>query len=451
MQQGAGPQAPGRTQRSKWASLAPLLAALPMAFKKGGQAGAAALMQGFQSGTTAREEEERGYSQQNWENERANMLSDQAAARFGVEEEARQLAAKRTAQHRSDTLAQNASQFEVTQAGLETDRGIASGKTTDERADQAQKYAVDLGKITRMSEAQEFVNTVPPGFRPALQKSLDRTWTESKQYRSHATRLLEQIGEQFKDATQQQLEGLRVTGMDGEEMTYRELLNLAGVSVTNALPPEAPEPREPAAAGSLEHFIVLKTKQLGSAPTAEQVLAWKQEFEVSASDMSEAAADEKAGADAAFSLGTIANQLLDMPNFDNLFGLANSKTPVLRQATANAVVIYDALVAGLQLDSMGIMKGVLTEADMKIIRDANVLFDRTMEASEARKAIYSILKATGVKRSRRQEFRQNQDDQGRDRVPTPAAYDPSKAISVERVLGGMGIGDNPNDPAGVRD
>jgi len=67
----------------------------------------------------------------------------------------------------------------------------------------------------------------------------------------------------------------------------------------------------------------------------------------------------------------IADALASHPGVKGAFGVLDARLPTLNQSTADAEVLRDSLTSLLTLENMGKMKGVLSDSDMKVLRQAS--------------------------------------------------------------------------------
>lgn len=88
--------------------------------------------------------------------------------------------------------------------------------------------------------------------------------------------------------------------------------------------------------------------------------------------------------DTAREAGRIALKLRDHPGFNGAFGVLDSKLPTVRQATADAEVLRESLMSLLTLENMGKMKGVLSDRDMQVLRQASTTLSGQMSEAGAR-------------------------------------------------------------------
>jgi hypothetical protein len=79
----------------------------------------------------------------------------------------------------------------------------------------------------------------------------------------------------------------------------------------------------------------------------------------------------------------IAQALLKHPGLPGAFGVVDQYLPTLRQSTADAQVLRDALTSLLTLGNVGKLKGVLSNADMEILKRASTTIAAPMSDSAA--------------------------------------------------------------------
>lgn len=91
----------------------------------------------------------------------------------------------------------------------------------------------------------------------------------------------------------------------------------------------------------------------------------------------------------------LATALLDHKGFNGAFGLVDSYMPTFRQSTADAESIRDALTSLLTLENTGKLKGVLSNTDMQILRQASSTLNSRMSESAARAELRRIIDVMG--------------------------------------------------------
>jgi hypothetical protein len=89
-------------------------------------------------------------------------------------------------------------------------------------------------------------------------------------------------------------------------------------------------------------------------------------------------------AETAAEVRRIAKTLREHPGLPGVFGTISSRLPTFRQSTADAEVLLESLQGLLTLDNMGKMKGVLSDSDMKILRQASTTLSAKMSEAAAK-------------------------------------------------------------------
>jgi len=95
------------------------------------------------------------------------------------------------------------------------------------------------------------------------------------------------------------------------------------------------------------------------------------------------AVNPQEAAETAQEVKRVAGLLKNHAGFNGAFGLMNSQVPTIRQDTADAESLRDKLTSLLTLENMGKMKGVLSDSDMKIIRQASTSLNARMSPKAA--------------------------------------------------------------------
>jgi hypothetical protein len=67
----------------------------------------------------------------------------------------------------------------------------------------------------------------------------------------------------------------------------------------------------------------------------------------------------------------LVDEVLNNPNLSDMLGPIESRLPTLRESTADVEAKAATLKSLLTLENMGIMKGVLSDSDMKVIAQAS--------------------------------------------------------------------------------
>lgn len=91
----------------------------------------------------------------------------------------------------------------------------------------------------------------------------------------------------------------------------------------------------------------------------------------------------------------LALALKDHQGLPGAFGVVDARFPTLRQATADAEVLRDALTSLLTLENMGKMKGVLSDSDMKVLRQASTTIAAPMSDAAARAELQRVADVMG--------------------------------------------------------
>jgi hypothetical protein len=87
----------------------------------------------------------------------------------------------------------------------------------------------------------------------------------------------------------------------------------------------------------------------------------------------------------------IATSLLNHPGLSGAFGVLDQYLPTLKQSTADAQVLRDALTSLLTLGNVGKLKGVLSNADMEILKKASTTIAAPMSDSAARAELQRVI------------------------------------------------------------
>lgn len=103
--------------------------------------------------------------------------------------------------------------------------------------------------------------------------------------------------------------------------------------------------------------------------------------------------------DTAREIQRISRKLTSHPGMSSAFGVVQSRLPTIRQSTADAETLRDAMMSLLTLENTGKLKGVLSNADMEILRRASTTLDPKMgdaaAAEELRRLDQVMSKITG--------------------------------------------------------
>ena len=88
--------------------------------------------------------------------------------------------------------------------------------------------------------------------------------------------------------------------------------------------------------------------------------------------------------DTAREVQRIARSLRTHEGLPGTFGVVSARMPTMRQSTADAETLLNSLQGLLTIENMGKMKGVLSDADMRILRQASTTLDAKMSEPAAR-------------------------------------------------------------------
>lgn len=91
----------------------------------------------------------------------------------------------------------------------------------------------------------------------------------------------------------------------------------------------------------------------------------------------------------------IASALVNHKGLGGAFGVFDSMMPTMRQDTADAEQLRDSLRDLLTLENMGKMKGVLSDSDMKVLRNASTTLNARMSDGAARTELNRIIEVMG--------------------------------------------------------
>jgi hypothetical protein len=105
--------------------------------------------------------------------------------------------------------------------------------------------------------------------------------------------------------------------------------------------------------------------------------------------------DNAEAMDTAREVQRIADQLLKHPGLGSAFGSLDSRLPTIRQSTADAEVLRDSLTSLLTLENTGKLKGVLSNADMEILRRASSTIAPQMGDEAARAELQRLIEVMG--------------------------------------------------------
>lgn len=105
--------------------------------------------------------------------------------------------------------------------------------------------------------------------------------------------------------------------------------------------------------------------------------------------------DQAEAQDTAREAARLASELLKHKGFGGAFGPISSMMPTLSDDTADAESIRDALTSLLTLENMSKMKGVLSDSDMKVLRQASTTLNGRMSEGGARQELTRIVDVMG--------------------------------------------------------
>lgn len=100
--------------------------------------------------------------------------------------------------------------------------------------------------------------------------------------------------------------------------------------------------------------------------------------------------DQKEAQDTARESARLAKALLTHKGFNGVFGLLGSYVPTMRQDTADAESLLNSLQSMLTMENMGKMKGVLSDSDMKVLRQASTTLTNRMSEGAARAELQRV-------------------------------------------------------------
>lgn len=127
-------------------------------------------------------------------------------------------------------------------------------------------------------------------------------------------------------------------------------------------------------------------------------------------------------------ISSLASSILDSGDYVDVFGAIQGAIPSVQQETVDAEADVDRLVSLLTLENTGKMSGVLSESDIKILRDAGtILGNKRISDTKAKEELEKIADV----------FARNQDRFNSPVIETQEDYDalPSGAMFIEIVDG----------------
>lgn len=125
------------------------------------------------------------------------------------------------------------------------------------------------------------------------------------------------------------------------------------------------------------------TKRYTNRPAPDETPYEKPAANAGQKDAEQQRANDEA-LDTAIEAQRIARALRNHPGLPGAFGLWQSNLPTVTQDTANAETLRDALTSLLTLENTGKLKGVLSNADMVILRQASTTLSARMGDEAAR-------------------------------------------------------------------
>jgi hypothetical protein len=105
--------------------------------------------------------------------------------------------------------------------------------------------------------------------------------------------------------------------------------------------------------------------------------------------------DQAEAADTANEVKRIASALRNHKGLPGAFGVMDSKMPTIYPSTADAEVLLNSLTSLLTMENMGKMKGVLSDSDMKVLRQASSTLSNSMSDDAARVELDRIVEVMG--------------------------------------------------------
>ena len=131
----------------------------------------------------------------------------------------------------------------------------------------------------------------------------------------------------------------------------------------------------------------------------------------------------------------IASALVGHKGLGGAFGVFDSMMPTVKQDTADAESLRDALTSLLTLENMGKMKGVLSDSDMKVLRQASSTLNPRMGDKAARSELNRIIEVMGRVAGDGPTAGMPSMDMATSRGPAPAV-DPRVAELIKKYGGG---------------
>jgi hypothetical protein len=105
--------------------------------------------------------------------------------------------------------------------------------------------------------------------------------------------------------------------------------------------------------------------------------------------------NDKEAVDTANEAKRLASALVNHKGFGGVFGLAGSYIPTINQDTADGEQLLGSLQSMLTMENMGKMKGVLSDSDMKVLRQASTTLSNRMGDAAARAELNRVIEVMG--------------------------------------------------------
>lgn len=132
--------------------------------------------------------------------------------------------------------------------------------------------------------------------------------------------------------------------------------------------------------------------------------------------------------DTAREAARLAGDLLKHPGLGGAFGVVSSQFPTVRQDTADAESLRDSLTSLLTLENTGKLKGVLSNTDMQILRQASTSLNSKMGDAAARAELKRIVEVMQRAAGEGPQAGLPKMDMATSRGSAPAAVDPVDAM-----------------------
>lgn len=105
--------------------------------------------------------------------------------------------------------------------------------------------------------------------------------------------------------------------------------------------------------------------------------------------------DQKEAVDTANEAARLASALRNHKGLNGAFGAWGARIPTFNQTTADAEVLLNSLTSLLTMENMGKMKGVLSDSDMRVLKQASSTLSPSMSESAARAELDRIVEVMG--------------------------------------------------------